>query len=147
MENASKALLIAGGMLITILVVSLFGYLFADMGGYAKKTYSIIETNRISQFNSQFTKYEGRNDLTIQDVVTIANLARSNNESYNLNIPDENSYYIQVKWNGKKIENKSNMIEDDEILDAVQNELTYKCTKMERSKITGRINSIEIEIK
>ena len=38
MENASKALIIAGGMLIAIMVASLFVYLFTTYGNYADKT-------------------------------------------------------------------------------------------------------------
>lgn len=79
MENAAKALLIAGGVLIAILILSLFAYLTRKMGGSTAGIYSLMSQNEISEFNQKFLKYDGRQDLTIQDVVTIVNLAIDNN--------------------------------------------------------------------
>ena len=56
------------------------------------------EENQINQFNAQFTVYEGRTDVTIHDIVTVANLARDNNEKYGLETQtkNQNDYYIEV---------------------------------------------------
>ena len=42
MENASKALIMAGGILIAIMVASLFVYLFTTYGSQAKDMYDRI---------------------------------------------------------------------------------------------------------
>ena len=79
MENASKAILIAGAMLIGVLLFSLFIYVVRKNGEETSKVYTTFEQNEIAEFNQKFFNYEGRTDLTIQDVVTIVNLAKDNN--------------------------------------------------------------------
>ena len=145
MENASKALLIAGGMLISILVFSLFAYLFASMSGYAKNTYGIVEDNRINQFNNQFVKYDGRNDLTVHDVLTIINLAESNNKTYQLDEESgDSSFFITVERYGIFPNSKT---EEEYILEAVKGDVngpySYNC-KVEYNLKTKRINKIKI---
>ena len=54
MDNASKALIIAGGMLIAIMVASLFVYLFTTYGNYAENMYDRINQKQIT--NIQNTK-------------------------------------------------------------------------------------------
>ena len=82
MENATQALLIAAGVLIGILILSLAIYLFTTFGGYAANTQSKMDENAIAQFNDKFLKYSGLTDLTIQDVITIKNYALENNRQH-----------------------------------------------------------------
>ena len=63
MENASKALIIAGGMLIAIMVASLFVYLFTTYGNYAENMYDRINQRQITEANNEYTKYEGASDI------------------------------------------------------------------------------------
>ena len=79
MENASKALLIAGGMLLLILVASFATLLFRRMGSQTSEFYKDMSDTEIFEFNQQFFNYEGSN-LRIQDVVSIINLARDANK-------------------------------------------------------------------
>lgn len=58
MENASKALIIAGAILISILIVSLGVLIFNRMGGTAKELANMNE-QEISAFNAQITPYLG----------------------------------------------------------------------------------------
>jgi hypothetical protein len=78
MENASKALLIAGGVLLMILVLSVANYIFREISANASDIYSDLEESEITEFNQKFLNYEGRTDLNIQDVVTIINIAKDN---------------------------------------------------------------------
>lgn len=83
MENASKALIMAGGVLITILVATLWGYVFKVIAGEVTNVTDIMESSEITEFNQQFLKYDGRgidNDkyLNIHDVITIANISKNN---------------------------------------------------------------------
>ncbi len=57
MENASNALIIAGGVLIGILIISTGVYLFSAYAQYSSNSYQKIENAKIEQFNSQFLKY------------------------------------------------------------------------------------------
>ncbi|MFR2197112.1 MAG: hypothetical protein ACLS5Y_06125 [Clostridia bacterium] len=54
MENASKALIIAGGILIAILLLTLFSYLFGQMASSTSSIYQTIEKHEKDEFNQQF---------------------------------------------------------------------------------------------
>ena len=89
MENASKALLMAATILISVMLVSLATYLFATFGNYSKNINDNINQKTKQEFNAQFTKYETKSDYTkseekrtAYDIVTVINLAHSYNESY-----------------------------------------------------------------
>lgn len=58
MENASKALIIAGAILLSILIIALGIYVF-NMAKNASSTSSLDELE-VSQFNQQFTNYRGK---------------------------------------------------------------------------------------
>ena len=83
MENASKALIIAGGVLAGILLLTLFSYLVMQMKNYAFYNYSKMNEHEVLEFNQKFLQYEGRDNLAIQDVITIINLAKDNNKKAN----------------------------------------------------------------
>ena len=99
MENASKALLMAAGVLLGIMLLSLAVYLIVTFGSQSAEMHKQIEIDRLNQFNTQFTSYEGK-QCTIYDVITVANLATENNKYYELNKMSGNAtgndMYIQV---------------------------------------------------
>lgn len=143
MENASKALIMAAGVLIGILVLSLGVYLFAVFGDSSAKIQSRNEQKIVSEFNSQFTAYEGRTDLKIYDIITIVNYAKENNNIYELdkrNRNDDNTFYISVKLGSSYIEDWS-IEEQNEQLEKLS-QLKYKCLKTNISKKTGRVYQI-----
>ena len=59
MENASKALIIAGAILLAILIISLGIMIFNQASGVVNNN-SMSEVE-ISSFNQKFTQYEGTN--------------------------------------------------------------------------------------
>lgn len=59
MENASKALLIAGAILIAIMIISLGVFIFSRFGGTAKEMANMDE-QEIRSFNSKITPYLGK---------------------------------------------------------------------------------------
>ena len=109
MENASKALLMAGGVLLGIMVLSLGVLLFASFGGTSSQIHDNIEENQTTQFNSQFTSYEGKDNVTIHDVVSMAKLETQNNQNYEFTHRAAadvtgNDRYISVLCNNVSIE-------------------------------------------
>ena len=60
MENASKALIIAGAILISILLISIGIILINSGSDVAEAGTSSMASQKIQTFNSQFTAYEGR---------------------------------------------------------------------------------------
>ena len=59
MENASKALIMAGAILIAIMIISLSLMVFNNFGNFAKENAN-MEKEEIQAFNSKITPYIGR---------------------------------------------------------------------------------------
>ena len=140
MEDASKALLMAAGVLIGILILSLGVYLFTTFAAYSKITADEYDFQRVQQFNNQFLKYEDKTSNTIYDVVSIINSAKENNIQ-------DNGIYIKVSFNNKEYEKKSQ--EDlEELIKAsiITNETNLQkyTVKCEFSDNTGYINKVII---
>ena len=76
MENASKALLIAGEVLIAIIILTIGITLYSMYSDQAKEYNQIMTTTEIQKFNSKFDVYAGRTDITAQEVVSVVNLAK-----------------------------------------------------------------------
>ena len=129
MENASKALLMAAGVLIGILILSLAVFLFANFGAASAEAHKQNEENQIQQFNVQFTAYQGRKDITIHDIVTVANLAKSTNQSFGLTEQTDNNYYITVSaqglGQGNKNKYKMENLSSQDLDDLVKEELEH----------------------
>lgn len=72
MENATKALLIAGGVFfgLIILTVSIFAY--TQMVNYYRSKEDIIKTEQVIKFNSQYDAYI-RNDVRGNDILSLIN--------------------------------------------------------------------------
>ena len=82
MENATKALLIAGGVLIAIIIISVMVITFKKTGNISKTYDKTINQEDVAKFNENFTKYEYK-DLTIHQAITITNFAKENGVAIN----------------------------------------------------------------
>ena len=149
MENASKALIIAAGVLMGVLILSLAAYLIATFGSSSAEIQKVNEQKLLAEFNSKFTVYEGRKDLTLYDVLTIANYAKENNDKYNLDTSsagNNSTFYINVKINN--IENYFETLSLEEQNEKLQvnqangNKDTYTCSKVNVSSKTGRVYQV-----
>ena len=156
MENASQALLIAAGVLIGVLILSLAIYLFSVLGGHAANTQSKIDENQIAQFNDQFLKYSGLTGLTIQDIVTVKNYALESNEKADINYKPsqdragDNNDYIDVYYADLKTQAYTEAAfiltkKDEELLkaelDKGKNSNRFTC-EVKVNTNTGRVNKI-----
>ena len=56
MENASKALLMAGGILITLIIISAFVLMFNQIGDYEKAQSSNEKELQLAKFNLDFER-------------------------------------------------------------------------------------------
>ena len=77
MENATKALLIAGGVLIAIIIISVMVITFKKTGNISKTYDKTINQEDVTKFNENFTKYLNK-ELTIHQAITITNFAKEN---------------------------------------------------------------------
>lgn len=75
MENASKALIIAGSILVTIIVISLGVMVFRNMSGAVKEEANLNE-QEIVAFNSKLSPYIGTN-ISGSQVNALIQLART----------------------------------------------------------------------
>lgn len=60
MENASKALIIAGAILLSILIIAIGMYIFNSSSNSINDAASRISQQEVSAFNNQFEMYEGK---------------------------------------------------------------------------------------
>lgn len=155
MENAARALTMAAGVLIGIMIISIAVYLFTSLGNTSSEIYSKVEQTKIDKFNSQFLKYYGLGTCTAHDIVSIANLAKNSNEYYELEEGSEYNYYVNVSvYNvSEKIEHFEKL-DDAKYTEFIQNNSTveekgkikeikyFTCTNISQSNITGRVYQI-----
>lgn len=59
MENASKALLIAGAILLSILIIAIGMSIYNSASSTINDSVGAMSTQEIDAFNNQFTSYEG----------------------------------------------------------------------------------------
>ena len=72
MENASKALLIAGSVLLGIIVLSLFMVMINSLTDYQQSQVVNERTEEVIAFNNQFAGYM-RNDVSGTDIISLIN--------------------------------------------------------------------------
>ena len=78
MENASKALLIAGSILIVILLIAMGVRVFNSTSGTTDSVEGTMQSTDIATFNSKFTAYAGSGKSASQ-VKALANIVIANN--------------------------------------------------------------------
>lgn len=135
MENASKALLIAGGVLIALIIITMFILIFNRMASIQEEQAERTELEQLAAFNSEFEAYNKQIMYGV-DVITLINKVEENNKKYSRN----NDYKITIVLNNVEISNSSSLIGTD------QEKYIYKCTKIEYNDL-GRVSKMEIESK
>ncbi len=121
MENASKALIIAGEILIGILVLSLAAYIITQFGSFSRNLNDQISETEISSFNVNFTNYSGRTNISMQEIATIINYAQKNNETYEAEPGDD--FYVDVMIGDVSILNEN----INQFLEQNKNTTYYSC--------------------
>lgn len=85
MENASKALLFAAGILIAIILISVAVYIVSMSQEATKGVGSTMSEMQLMQFNQKFTTYEGvRTGSQIKSLVEAINASNVENEGTDL---------------------------------------------------------------
>lgn len=97
MENAAKALTIAGGVLIAIIVVSTLWYSFQQWGILPQAKADNEKISQEVEFNKEFESYNKQN-LYGTDVITVINKAIANNQKYGIEGNPEDPYYVDVQF-------------------------------------------------
>ena len=106
MYNSSKALLIAAGVIIGVLILSVGVVLFAMFGNSSKDIINKLEEAKVTEYNNNFYKYYGEGVIiTAHDIVTITNFARKANKEgqvENVSGYSQSTDYVQINVKNKK---------------------------------------------
>lgn len=85
MENASKALMIAGGVLIALLTIGALVIMFNQIGDYGKSQNTNKKDTKIAEFNMDFERYLDDKGITGADVISLLNkVSDYNQKSHNV---------------------------------------------------------------
>lgn len=138
MENATKALLIAGSVLIAIVLIAVGIKILSSTSGVTKEVDNLSSTMEASIFNSRFTQYEGKQKGSeIKNLISQVVLNNANNEhKININIGSVTKQeYGQHLYKDTEV--------DNELRDAFETTVTYtvKITKVDNK---GYIQEIYI---
>lgn len=126
MENASKALLIAGGILIAILILSVLVVTINIINSNQKAQEKALATEQLVKFNQKYEAYN-KKALYGTDIITLKGLAKS----------DGNIVVIET------VGSSDNEINVD--LENNKNEI-FSCTKVEYSD-DGKISKLKFKQK
>ena len=127
MENASKALIIAGAILLAILLISLGIIIFSQAQDSINN--SGMSQAELQTYNSQFLKYEGSQKGTVVKSMIQEVLAVNNNGS--------SVEKIKVMYGGTDLAGLTNPTS------GIDSSQTYTVT-LQYDSSTGRVNQINI---
>ena len=154
MENASKALIIAGAILLAILIIGLGMLIFNQASDTVGK--ANLDQETITAFNSKFDKYVGDN-VNGSNVKQLLALVRDNNLNSNgstiygigidaTNSGATNNKTINVSENDSEANIANTAANINDLRNQISSGKTYKVT-VEYSKTTKLINKFKIEKK
>ena len=130
MENASEALLIAGGILLGILTITLLVYMFGNLSNMESADMARVEQERLNAWNAEWEAYNKRL-LYGTEVLTVINKAEQNNHEYECS----EEYYVTYKIL------QGNTQVDKSFVETKKTSI-FECTAMNYSNETGRINEV-----
>lgn len=165
MENASKALIMAGGIFLAIALITFGVYTYSSLNKLAKSQDEKTEQQQLVDFNKSYEAYN-KSIMYGTDLITVMNKANDNNEMYD----NDEIYRITITFKLKEIGiyaynqetrkrdkkndlkfdveydnvNYTNFKNNDDMFDDFKRRL-FKCTKVEYNKNTGRISNMDFE--
>lgn len=102
MENVSKALMMAGGLLISLMVISLIVVLWGQLSGYFTEDSKATVVEQDTKFNAQFENYN-KKSIGGYDLISVINKIID----YNRTAADIKNYdriKIKIKLNGRNFQ-------------------------------------------
>lgn len=159
MENASKALLMAGGILIAIIIIGALVYMMSTSSGFFSAKQSVEQTEQLVAFNNQYEAYN-KKLLRGTDVISVMNKVIDNNTKYGVKGQNEPNYIMDVEFEMKEsmiytktgtasinfkvgekynISSFSTIKNNDEAFTDFKRRI-FDCGKVEYNKTTGRVN-------
>lgn len=99
MENASKALLMAGGILLAIITITIFSYMFSQISEMKNVTDTDTSKEELIAYNQAFEAYN-KKLMYGADIVSVINKAMDNNKKYDVEEPEfyDNMYHVNITF-------------------------------------------------
>lgn len=154
MENAAKALLMAGEILIGMLLLFLLVY-FSNMAyNFTSEIDKNIAKRQIQEFNAKFEIYNNKQDLNPQDVVTLSNIVKDYNgredfyTKIKISIAGVESEYKRKIQQGFSTEEGANFMKryaPEQKQDGTVGKTTFSCI-MGYDMKSGTITKIELKL-
>ena len=150
MENASKALIMAGGMLLAILIVSLLIYAWSLFSKYQASKDSLSDVEDTAKFNEQFANYD-RDDVQGYEIISLINkITDYNYRKSNDTEAKNNKKYtpITITVNLGSDENRKSLCpgslgENNKLFDKNTYEQSTQTTRNPFSNIIATANQLE----
>lgn len=153
MENTTRALVMAGGILIGILILGALMLLINSLGSYQTQKYDSNKTTEIARFNNSFEPYN-KDNLSLMELKSVYNKINDNNNKnpeYKIdsNFLDEQTAKEQLnkdadKYGGQEenvydkfIKNFRNISEEQKM------KHKFKCKNIQYNNPGGRISSMD----
>lgn len=128
MENATEALLIAAGILFTILILTLFVYMFNTVNKIGQTAENNKEIEQITAWNAEWEAYNKRY-LYGTEVLTVINKAEENAKEHEIK--------VQVLIDNEQIPNQKEYV-------STKKTNLFTCKSVEYSD-KGRVNKMIFE--
>ena len=168
MENATKALLMAGGVLIAITIITILVKTYGNISTFQRQKLSEEEIAQIEEFNKDYTKYSGQYVYGTEIISMINktvdyNKRTGGNIALTIEFTVEEYTFTKKYWrNGiqreerktikkgddltlKNADDNYNFVSNEENIEQLKNR-AFKCTKIEYDA-NGRVNAISFEEK
>ena len=163
MENASKALVMAGGILIALMIIAVLVYMIQNVSDYYQNKDQLKEQDQIVEFNKEFESYE-KTLMRGVDLITVINKANSYNKKVD-GITEEAKIKVWVALienddTNKTVKPKSDPMSSDKLLNLFAaspedkeeykklqafKSAMFKCTKIGYDKVSLRVNEIRFD--
>lgn len=143
MENATRALTMAGGILIALMILGALFLMFNNLSSYQNQNDTSTKSTQIAEFNNQFEPYNKKDNLTLMELHSVYNKVNSNNTK-NPEYKIEMIYEFNSNHEDRNLKEnfKSNFtaIEEAEKMNS-----TFSCINIENKGVDGRISKIVFE--
>lgn len=93
MENATKALLIAGGIAVAIIILSFGINAYSKLRKQANVVSTELDLKQLQSFNAVFEQYRERTDVTSQELISLFNYKISKSDEFAVYMAVDNSTF------------------------------------------------------
>lgn len=143
MENATRALTMAGGILIALMILGALFLMFNNLSSYQNQNDTSTKSTQIAEFNNQFEPYN-KKDLTLMELHSVYNKVESNNnknKEYTINM----RYEFNDNHEDKNLKTKFESGNFSAIQEAEKMNSKFNCIDIQYNGVDGRISYIEFK--